>query len=174
MPKEFFWLMLTIILTGLMWIPYILDRAAVRGLAVTLGNPSPSDKPQSAWAQRMMAAHDNAVENLVLFAPLVLVAHALQISTRHHGRRLRRLLLGPARALHRLYARLSGAAHVVLDGRLARTGGPGAGDFQVGVRPRDQASGIRHRLPIPGRRCLMPLTEITPPGGAPWSRESRA
>jgi len=81
MPKEFFWLMLTIILTGLMWIPYILDRAAVRGLAVTLRNPSPSDKPQSAWAQRMMAAHDNAVENLVLFAPLVLVAHALQIST---------------------------------------------------------------------------------------------
>ena len=81
MPKEFFWLMLTIILTGLMWIPYILDRAALRGLAVTLGNPSPSDKPQSAWAQRMMAAHDNAVENLVLFAPLVLVAHALQIST---------------------------------------------------------------------------------------------
>jgi uncharacterized MAPEG superfamily protein len=81
MPKEFFWLMLTIILTGLMWIPYILDRAALRGLAVTLGNASPSDKPQSAWAQRMMAAHDNAVENLVLFAPLVLVAHALQIST---------------------------------------------------------------------------------------------
>jgi uncharacterized MAPEG superfamily protein len=81
MPKEFFWLMLTIILTGLMWIPYILDRATVRGLPVALGNPSPSDKPQSAWAQRMMAAHDNAVENLVLFAPLVLVAHALQIST---------------------------------------------------------------------------------------------
>jgi uncharacterized MAPEG superfamily protein len=28
-----------------------------------------------------MAAHDNAVENLVLFAPLVLVANALHIST---------------------------------------------------------------------------------------------
>jgi uncharacterized MAPEG superfamily protein len=81
MPKEFFWLMLTIILTGLMWIPYILDRSAVRGLTVAMGNPNPSDKPQSPWAQRMMAAHDNAVENLVLFAPLVLVAHALQIST---------------------------------------------------------------------------------------------
>ncbi len=81
MSKEIFWLMLTIILTGLMWIPYILDRSAVRGLAVAMGNPSPSDKPQSAWAQRMIAAHDNAVENLVLFAPLVLVANALQIST---------------------------------------------------------------------------------------------
>jgi uncharacterized MAPEG superfamily protein len=81
MSKEFFWLMLTIILTGVMWIPYILDRAAVRGLTVAMGNPSPSDKPQSPWAQRMMAAHDNAVENLVLFAPLVLVANALHIST---------------------------------------------------------------------------------------------
>ena len=81
MPKEFFWLMATIILTGLMWIPYILDRAAVRGLAGAMGNPSPADKPQAPWAQRMMAAHANAVENLVLFAPLVLIAHALQIST---------------------------------------------------------------------------------------------
>jgi uncharacterized MAPEG superfamily protein len=81
MSKEFFWLMLTIILTGLMWIPYILDRSAVRGLAGAMGNPSPADKAQSPWAQRMMAAHDNAVENLVLFAPLVLVANALQIST---------------------------------------------------------------------------------------------
>ena len=81
MPKEFFWLMLTIILTGLMWIPYILDRSSVRGLAVAMGNPSPGDKPQSPWAQRMMAAHDNAVENLVLFAPLVLVAHEMEIST---------------------------------------------------------------------------------------------
>ena len=80
MPKEFFWLMLTIILTGLMWIPYILDRSAVRGLTVAMGNPSPSDKPQSPWAQRMINAHDNAVENLVLFAPLVLVAHELEIS----------------------------------------------------------------------------------------------
>jgi uncharacterized MAPEG superfamily protein len=80
MSKEFFWLMLTIILTGLMWIPYILDRATVRGLPVAMGNPSPADKAQSPWAQRMMAAHDNAVENLVLFAPLVLIAHALNIS----------------------------------------------------------------------------------------------
>jgi uncharacterized MAPEG superfamily protein len=80
MSKEFFWLMLTIVLTGLMWIPYILDRAALRGMAGAMGNPSPADKPQSPWAQRMMAAHANAIENLVLFAPLVLVAHALQIS----------------------------------------------------------------------------------------------
>ena len=80
MSKEFFWLMLTIVMTGLMWIPYILDRAAVRGLTGAMGNPSPADKPQSPWAQRLMAAHVNAVENLVIFAPLVLAAQDLNVN----------------------------------------------------------------------------------------------
>jgi uncharacterized MAPEG superfamily protein len=80
MPKELFWLTLTIAMTGLFWVPYILDRASVRGLSTAMGNPSPADAPQSAWAQRMMAAHANAVENLVLFAPLVLILQALKIS----------------------------------------------------------------------------------------------
>jgi uncharacterized MAPEG superfamily protein len=34
----------------------------------------------SAWAERLKKAHDNAVENLVVFASLVLVANALDIS----------------------------------------------------------------------------------------------
>jgi uncharacterized MAPEG superfamily protein len=80
MPKELFWLTLTIAMTGLFWVPYILDRASVRGLSGAMGNPSPGDAPQSAWAQRMMAAHTNAVENLVLFAPLVLILQDLKIS----------------------------------------------------------------------------------------------
>ena len=82
MSREFFWLMLTIVMTELMWIPYIVDRAAVRGTAGAMGNPGPDDKPQSPWAQRMMAAHTNAVENLALFAPLVLIANELVISNR--------------------------------------------------------------------------------------------
>jgi uncharacterized MAPEG superfamily protein len=76
-----FWLVLTIIQTGLLWVPYIVDRVMVRGLAATLDNPGPNALPQSPWAQRLMAAHTNAVENLVLFAPLVLILHVLQIST---------------------------------------------------------------------------------------------
>ena len=72
MSKEAFWLTLTLAITGLIWIPYILDRMMVRGMMGTLANPSPADAPQTAWAQRMMAAHTNAVENLVVFAPLVL------------------------------------------------------------------------------------------------------
>ncbi len=81
MSRELFWLILTAAMTGLFWVPYILDRTNVRGLMGAMANPSPTDKPQSAWAQRMMAAHDNAVENLVIFAPLVLATLHLSIAT---------------------------------------------------------------------------------------------
>jgi uncharacterized MAPEG superfamily protein len=81
MSSELFWLVLTAAMTGLLWVPYILDRIMMRGLMGAMANPSPKDKPQSAWAERMMAAHTNAVENLVIFAPLVLTARALGIAT---------------------------------------------------------------------------------------------
>jgi uncharacterized MAPEG superfamily protein len=81
MSRELFWLTLTVAMTALFWVPYILDRVQVRGLMGALDNPKPSDAPQSEWAQRMMLAHTNAVENLVIFAPLVLIADSLNIST---------------------------------------------------------------------------------------------
>jgi uncharacterized MAPEG superfamily protein len=82
MTKELLWLTLTVILTGLMWIPYILDRIMVRGLAGAMANPSRGDKPQSGWAQRLYFAHTNAVENLVIFATLVLILDSTGHSTR--------------------------------------------------------------------------------------------
>ena len=82
MSTELFWLMLTVAMTGLFWVPYILDRIMVRGLMAAMANPSPKDRPQSAWAQRMMAAHVNAVENLVIFAPLVLILNAIDYSSK--------------------------------------------------------------------------------------------
>lgn len=81
MSKELYWLTLTVLMTGLLWVPYILDRIMVRGVMGATANPSPSDKPQSAWARRMIAAHSNTVENLVVFAPLALAAQALNIHT---------------------------------------------------------------------------------------------
>jgi uncharacterized MAPEG superfamily protein len=81
MSRELMWLTLTVILTGLLWVPYILDRAMVRGLMGAMANPSRNDKPQSPWAQRLYFAHTNAVENLVVFAPLVLILDALGHST---------------------------------------------------------------------------------------------
>jgi uncharacterized MAPEG superfamily protein len=81
MKAELFWLTLTTVLTGLLWVPYILDRAAVRGLMGAMDNPSPRAKPQSSWAVRLMNTHINQVENLVVFGILVLVLDALAIST---------------------------------------------------------------------------------------------
>ena len=81
MTKELLWLTLTIILTGLMWVPYILDRIMVRGLMGAMANPSRGDKPQSEWAQRLYFAHTNAVENLIIFAALVLILDAQGHST---------------------------------------------------------------------------------------------
>lgn len=81
MSKELFWLTMTCILTGLLWVPYMLDRIKVRGLMGTMGNPSPKDTPQAPWAQRLYFAHTNAVDNLVVFAPLVLILDTLGRST---------------------------------------------------------------------------------------------
>jgi len=81
MSKELLWLTFTVILTGLMWVPYILDRVMVRGLMGAMANPSRNDKPQSPWAQRLYFAHTNAIENLVIFATLVLILNAMHHST---------------------------------------------------------------------------------------------
>lgn len=79
MKTELYYLALVTVFTGLLWVPYVLDRLAVRGLADTVGYPA-NPKPQSAWAQRLIKAHANAVENLIVFAALVLLANALGVS----------------------------------------------------------------------------------------------
>lgn len=79
MKTELLYLTLVTAFTGLMWLPYILDRLAVRGIVDAVGYPE-NPKPQSPWARRLMKAHTNAIENLAVFAALVLVAHAAGIS----------------------------------------------------------------------------------------------
>jgi uncharacterized MAPEG superfamily protein len=79
MTPELYWLTLTILLTALIWVPYILDRILVRGFWPAISDRGPENGPHSPWAQRMIRAHLNAVENLALFAPLVIVAHVLNI-----------------------------------------------------------------------------------------------
>jgi len=79
MKTELVYLIWVTALTGLLWVPYILDRISVWGLSDSVGYPA-NPKSQSAWATRLMKAHSNAVENLVVFAALVLAAHAAGIS----------------------------------------------------------------------------------------------
>ncbi|MCA7950624.1 MAPEG family protein [Burkholderia seminalis] len=66
-------LTLTVIATLLMWIPYMLARIATHGLMAALNNPAPSGPPDPPWAERARRAHANAIENLAVFAPLVLI-----------------------------------------------------------------------------------------------------
>jgi uncharacterized MAPEG superfamily protein len=79
MKTELWYLALVTAFTGLMYLPYVLDRIGVWGLGDTVGYPA-NPKPQSAWARRLMRAHDNAIENLVVFAVLVLAAQVAGIS----------------------------------------------------------------------------------------------
>lgn len=80
MTRELFYLALVTLLTALLWVPYVLNRLQVWGLADTVGYPA-DPKPLAPWAERARKAHANAVENLVLFATVVIVAHVLNKHT---------------------------------------------------------------------------------------------
>jgi uncharacterized MAPEG superfamily protein len=82
MTTELYWLTLTVLMTALFWLVYLPDRVMVRGLWQTIADSKPeTGEQQSLWAQRAIKAHANAVQNLAIFVPAVLVAHALSIST---------------------------------------------------------------------------------------------
>ncbi len=79
MTTELMYLALVTTFTAVMWIPYILNIIMVRGVMDAVGYPD-DPKPMAAWAIRMKAAHYNAVENLVVFAVLVLIANAVGVA----------------------------------------------------------------------------------------------
>jgi len=81
MSVEIYWLCLTVLMTGLFWVLYILNRFYEIGILPAVMNPNTDERPKALWAQRMMDAHMNAVENLVVFAPLALVIHILALGT---------------------------------------------------------------------------------------------
>lgn len=81
LTPELYYLTLVATATVLMWIPYMLARIVTRGVMRSMANPDPSYPPEPAWAQRAKLAHANAIENLAVFAPLVLVAGLVGIST---------------------------------------------------------------------------------------------
>ena len=81
MKPELFWLALTLTMTALFWMPNIVNRKIENGDWGALQNPSFDEPPKAAWAERMMHAHTNAVENLVIFAPLVVLLLTAKVST---------------------------------------------------------------------------------------------
>jgi uncharacterized MAPEG superfamily protein len=81
MTTELFYLLLTAILTGFLWIPVVI------GYVLSRGPLKPSDykvaptSPLPDWVNRTNRAHMNAVENFAPFATVVLIAHAIGVST---------------------------------------------------------------------------------------------
>lgn len=60
--------------TALMWVPYVCGRMLTHGVLRAIGTPGPGYPVDEAWMDRAKRAHVNAVENLAVFAPLVIVS----------------------------------------------------------------------------------------------------
>ena len=73
MSSEIYWLTLSTILTPLLIVPYAVVRVRKIGFLRVFTSPLPGDDPfDQEWAHRAYRAHMNAVENLVVFAPLLI------------------------------------------------------------------------------------------------------
>ncbi len=80
LTTELYWLTVTVLMTGLMWVPYIINRIIEQGMGFAIWDPQGETKTQICWAERMARAHKNAVENLIIFAPLVLALHLTDLN----------------------------------------------------------------------------------------------
>jgi uncharacterized MAPEG superfamily protein len=80
MTSELMSLTAVTVVTAVLWMPYTLNMIAIRGLKDAVGYPQ-DPTPLSGWAAKMKAAHANAIENLAVFATLVLIANAAGVST---------------------------------------------------------------------------------------------
>jgi uncharacterized MAPEG superfamily protein len=67
--------------TALMWVPYVIARIITHGPIAATGNPGPGYPVDQPWVDRARRAHVNAIENLAVFAPLVLIAAIAGVST---------------------------------------------------------------------------------------------
>lgn len=82
LTPELYYLTIVAVATVLMWVPYMGARMLTRGAGRTLADPAdPSAPADPVWAQRARRAHANAVENLSVFAPLVIILALIGVST---------------------------------------------------------------------------------------------
>jgi uncharacterized MAPEG superfamily protein len=81
MKSELVYLLLTAILTGLLWIPVVIGYVTSRGPLTPEAYRVAPDTPLPPWVNRANRTHQNAVENFAPFAAVVLVAAAIGFST---------------------------------------------------------------------------------------------
>ena len=81
MKTELFYLLLTAILTGVLWIPVVIGYVSSgRRLTAATYKVAPTT-PLPDWVNRANRAHLNAVENFAPFAAVVLIAQATGVSS---------------------------------------------------------------------------------------------
>lgn len=81
MTTELYYLLFTAMLTGVLWIPVVIGYVTSRGTLKPADYKVAPTSPLSDWVNRANRAHLNAVENFAQFAAVVLIAHALGVST---------------------------------------------------------------------------------------------
>jgi len=81
MKTELFYLLLTAILTGFLWIPVVIGYVSSRGPLKPSDYKVASTTPLPDWVNRANRAHMNAVENFAPFAAVVLIAQVAGVST---------------------------------------------------------------------------------------------
>jgi uncharacterized MAPEG superfamily protein len=79
---ELFYLLLTAMLTGSLWIPVVIGYVKTRGPIQPADYKVAPSSPLPAWVERANRAHINAIENLVPFVAVVMVALAAGVSNR--------------------------------------------------------------------------------------------
>lgn len=80
LAPELLYTALTAAFTGLLWLPYGMNRIIEDGLWASLQNPQPDARPKAMWAFRLINAHRNAIENLCVFAALAVTVHISGLS----------------------------------------------------------------------------------------------
>jgi len=78
MSPELKYLALTALLTGSLWIPYIVCQVVTNGTLQTVNYVDPTPRPVPLWGQRANRAHINAVETFAPFAALVILVQLTQ------------------------------------------------------------------------------------------------
>ena len=81
MTTELSYLVLTAILTSVLWIPVVVGKVLARGPIKASDYKVAPTSPLPDWVNRANRAQMNAVENFAPFAAVVLIAHAIGVST---------------------------------------------------------------------------------------------
>lgn len=80
MTTELFYLLLTAVLTGVLWIPVVIGYVMSRGALKPQDYKVAPTSPLPAWVNRANRSHANAVESFAPFAAVVLIANVVGVA----------------------------------------------------------------------------------------------